>query len=96
LTRARLQEQLLTLWSADSKTETVLMVTHGIDEAVFLADRIVVMANAPMPSIAEIVDVDIPRPRRRAGLPLHPGFLAAHARLTELLEHELADEEEAA
>jgi len=79
----------------ESETETVLMVTHGIDEAIYLADRIVVMANEPMPSIAEIIDVDIPRPRIKAELPTHPGYLKAHKRLVSLLEHELVTAEAA-
>jgi nitrate ABC transporter ATP-binding subunit len=89
LTRATLQERLVELWSDESETETVLMVTHGMDEAIYLADRIVVMANAPMPSIAEVIDVDIPRPRVKADLPSHPGYLRVHERLISLLEHEL-------
>ena len=89
LTRATLQERLVELWSNESETETVLMVTHGIDEAIYLADRIIVMANDPMPSIAEVIDVDIPRPRVKADLPTHPGYLRVHKRLVELLEREL-------
>src|SRR5258705_8122297 len=60
LTRARLQTQLIELWGNESDTETVLMVTHGIDEAILLADRVVVMANQPFPSVREIIDVPIP------------------------------------
>jgi ABC-type nitrate/sulfonate/bicarbonate transport system ATPase subunit len=89
LTRAKLQERLVELWGNESDTETVLMVTHGMDEAIYLADRIVVMANEPLPSIAEIIDVDIPRPRVKADLPRHPGYLRVHERLIALLEHEL-------
>ena len=55
LTRARLQSQLIDLWRSESETEIVLMVTHGIDEAILLSDRIVVMGNPPGPSV---VDVD--------------------------------------
>ncbi len=89
LTRAHLQEQLVELWSQESDTETVLMVTHSIEEAIFLADRIVVMANAPLPSIAEIIDIDLPRPRVKSALPKHPEYLRVHERLVELLEHDL-------
>jgi nitrate ABC transporter ATP-binding subunit len=89
LTRARLQERLVELWSNESETETVMMVTHGIEEAIYLADRIVIMANEPMPSIAEVIEVDIPRPRVKAELPLNPEFRRVHARLVALLEHEL-------
>ena len=66
LTRARLQEQLVALWTGESTTETVLMVTHGLDEEVFLTDRIVVMAVPPQPSVIEVIPVPIERPRDRA------------------------------
>lgn len=89
LTRAHLQGQLTDLWSAESDTETVVMVTHGIDEAIFLADRVVVMANAPLPSVAAIIEVDIPRPRVKADLPADPAYQAANERLVRLLQEEL-------
>ena len=53
LTRARLQAQLIDLWRSESETEIVLMVTHGIDEAILLSDRIVVMGNPPGPSVID-------------------------------------------
>lgn len=90
LTRAQLQEQLVELWSGeDGGVETVLMVTHGIDEAIYLADRIVVMANPPLPSIAEVIDVPLHRPRDKAAMPTEPAFLRVNARLTHMLSHEL-------
>ncbi|MGH9179348.1 MAG: ABC transporter ATP-binding protein [Acidimicrobiales bacterium] len=85
LTRARLQQQLVELWSHESETETVLMVTHGIDEAVLLADRIVVMANPPQPSVREILPVPIPRPRDRVSVLQEPAFRATQERLMALL-----------
>jgi nitrate ABC transporter ATP-binding subunit len=97
LTRAQLQEQLVELWSGeDGGVETVVMVTHGIDEAIFLADRIVVMANPPLASIAEVIDVPLARPRDKATLPTDPGFLGVHERLTHLLQHELVVPDEVA
>ena len=90
LTRANLQERLVELWSREAETETVLMVTHGMDEAIYLADRIVVMANAPLPSIAEVIEIGIPRPRVKAEMPSHPEYQRVHERLVELLAHELA------
>ena len=62
LTRARLQAQLVELWQGESETEIVVMVTHGIDEAILLSDRIVVMANPPAPSSSTIIDVDLHGP----------------------------------
>ena len=85
LTRARLQEQLVELWSHESETETVLMVTHGIDEAILLADRIVVMANPPQPSVTEILPVPIARPRNRVSVVEDPAFRHIQERLMALL-----------
>ncbi|MGQ0742842.1 MAG: ABC transporter ATP-binding protein [Acidimicrobiales bacterium] len=85
LTRARLQLQLIDLWQDESETETVLMVTHGIDEAIVLADRIVVMSNPPGPSITEIIPVDLDRPRDRAGMVDEPAYRRVQERLMALL-----------
>lgn len=90
LTRSNLQQQLIDMWSKEAETETVVMVTHGIEEAIFLADRIVVMGNPPKPSIAEIVEVNIARPRDRAEIAKDPEFQRIRERLVHLLEHELA------
>ncbi len=70
-TRTRLQNDLLNIWERDRKT--VLFVTHSVDEAVFLSDRVVVMTRAPG-RIKEIVEIDLPRPRRRAELLLDPRY----------------------
>jgi nitrate ABC transporter ATP-binding subunit len=88
LTRARLQQQLIELWQHESETETVLMVTHGIDEAILLADRIVVMANPPSPSIVDVIPVDLPRPRDRASVIDEPAFRMVQERLMALLTAE--------
>jgi len=88
LTRAKLQEQLVELWSGESETEVVLMVTHGMEEAVLLADRIAVLAPPPGQSLLEVVEVPIPRPRERAALIDDPVFRAAQHSIAELLERE--------
>jgi len=85
LTRARLQQQLVDLWQHESTTETVLMVTHGIDEAILLADRIVVMGNPPSPSIIDVIPVDLPRPRDRTSVIDEPAFRVVQERLMALL-----------
>ena len=64
-TRTRLQNDLLNIWERDRKT--VLFVTHSVEEAVFLSDKVVVMTRAPG-HIKQIVDIDLPRPRVRAEL----------------------------
>jgi nitrate ABC transporter ATP-binding subunit len=95
LTRSRLQQQLVDLWDSESETETVLMVTHGLDEAILLADRIVVMANAPLPSVRCVIDVPIPRPRDRVTIANHPAYAGIQQQLVDMLvadhaEHALA------
>ena len=70
-TRTRLQNDLLNIWERDRKT--VLFVTHSVEEAVYLSDRVIVMTRAPG-RIKEIVDIALPRPRRRAELLLDPRF----------------------
>src|SRR5262245_16615571 len=66
LTRARLQDELLKIVAATGST--VLMVTHDVDEAVLLSDRIVMLTNGPAATIGEILSVDLPRPRDRVEL----------------------------
>jgi NitT/TauT family transport system ATP-binding protein len=70
-TRTRLQNDLLNIWERDRKT--VLFVTHSVDEAVFLSDKVIVMTRSPG-RIKQIVDIDLPRPRRRADLLLDPHY----------------------
>ena len=64
-TRTGMQHELLEIWERDRKT--VLFVTHSVEEAVFLSDRVVVLTRSPG-RIKTIVDIDLPRPRRRAEL----------------------------
>lgn len=66
LTRCELQEVLLTLWQRDRKT--ALMVTHDVDEAIFLADRVVMMSNGPEAGVGEILEIPFARPRDRRAL----------------------------
>jgi nitrate ABC transporter ATP-binding subunit len=63
ITKEELQEELLQIWSAHQVT--VMMITHDIDEALFLADRVVMMTNGPAAKIGEILTVPFPRPRNR-------------------------------
>ena len=66
LTRAKLQDELLHIVA--STQSTVVMVTHDVDEAVLLSDKIVMMTNGPSATIGEVLNVDLPRPRRRVEL----------------------------
>lgn len=72
LTRAHLQDELMKI-AADTKS-TVIMVTHDVDEAVLLSDRIVMMTNGPAATIGEILTVGLPRPRERLALANHPKY----------------------
>lgn len=73
LTRAKLQDELLAIVA---KTQsTVVMVTHDVDEAVLLSDKIVMMTNGPAATIGEVLHVDLPRPRSRVTLADDPAYL---------------------
>jgi nitrate/nitrite transport system ATP-binding protein len=63
LTRGVIQDELMTMWQKTNAT--VFMVTHDVDEAILLSDRIALMSNGPEAELAEIIDVNIPRPRTR-------------------------------
>jgi nitrate/nitrite transport system ATP-binding protein len=76
LTRAHLQDELMRI-VADTHS-TVVMVTHDVDEAILLSDRIVMMTNGPAATIGEILDVKLPRPRDRLALADNPQY--AHYR----------------
>jgi nitrate/nitrite transport system ATP-binding protein len=72
LTRWELQEVLMEVWSRTQVT--AICVTHDVDEAILLADRVVMMTNGPNARIGRILDVDIPRPRSRRSLLEHPRY----------------------
>jgi nitrate/nitrite transport system ATP-binding protein len=74
LTRAHLQDSLMEI--QNRLGNTVVMITHDVDEAVLLSDRIVMMSNGPAASIGEILEVDLPRPRDRLALAEDPAFNA--------------------
>ncbi|MBP0495852.1 ABC transporter ATP-binding protein [Pararoseomonas indoligenes] len=85
LTRAHLQDQVMQI-HADLGS-TVMMITHDVDEAVLLSDRIVMLTNGPNARIGEILEVDLPRPRDRLALVADPRFIAARAAVLEFLHH---------
>jgi nitrate/nitrite transport system ATP-binding protein len=72
LTRAHLQESVMEIQS--TLNNTVLMITHDVDEAVLLADRIVMMTNGPAATVGEVLNVDLPRPRNRLALADDPTY----------------------
>lgn len=73
LTRAKLQDELLDIVARTHST--VVMVTHDVDEAVLLSDKIVMMTNGPAATIGEVLSVDLPRPRNRVALADSPQYL---------------------
>ncbi len=84
LTRWELQEVLMEVWQ---KTKvTAVCVTHDVDEAILLADRVVMMTNGPNARIGEIMDVTIPHPRTRKALLEHDDYYAYRAQLLDFLE----------
>ncbi|MFI8526568.1 ABC transporter ATP-binding protein [Promicromonospora sukumoe] len=87
LTRVRLQEQLLDTWSTEKRT--VLFITHDVDEAVFLAGRVVVMAARPG-RIHEVIDVDLPYPRTEE-VRLSPEFAELRNRVWRAVYHQTTD-----
>jgi nitrate/nitrite transport system ATP-binding protein len=84
LTRMELQEELMRLWEEDRKT--VLMVTHDVDEALFLADRIVMMTSGPAATIGEILVIPFPRSRCRVDVLNHLDYYQLRDRLIAFLE----------
>lgn len=85
LTRAHLQDELLRIVAATGTT--AIMVTHDVDEAVLLSDRIVMLTNGPAATIGEILPVNIARPRKRADLLDDPGYAACRAAVLGFLHH---------
>ncbi|HEY9814021.1 MAG TPA: nitrate ABC transporter ATP-binding protein [Candidatus Sericytochromatia bacterium] len=72
ITKEELQEELLAIWR--EHRVTVLMITHDIDEALFLADRLVMMTNGPAANIGEVLDIPFSRPRNRAEIIEDPDY----------------------
>jgi nitrate ABC transporter ATP-binding subunit len=88
LTRMELQDELMRLWDEDRKT--VVMVTHDVDEALLLADRVVMMTSGPAATVGEILMVPFPRPRSRAAVLNHPGYYQLRDQLIGFLEERVA------
>lgn len=83
LTRGTIQDELLKIWGGTG--QTVFMITHDIDEAILLADRILLMSNGPFARVAESVEITIPRPRSRTGIVEHPNYYAIRNHLVQFL-----------
>jgi nitrate/nitrite transport system ATP-binding protein len=83
LTRGVIQDELVRMWEASRNT--VFMVTHDVDEAILLSDRIALMTRGPEARLAEIIDVKIARPRRRAELIDDPAYLRLRTHILRFL-----------
>src|SRR5437016_4801940 len=83
LTRAHLQDSVMAIHQ--KLGNTILMITHDVDEAVLLSDRIVMMTNGPAAQIGEILDVPLARPRKRLELATNTSYLKCRQRVLEFL-----------
>jgi nitrate/nitrite transport system ATP-binding protein len=83
LTRWELQELLMEVWTRTQVT--AICVTHDVDEAILLADRVVMMTNGPNAKIGKIMKVDLPRPRSRKSLLEHPDYYAYRREVLDFL-----------
>lgn len=84
LTRWELQDVLMEVWAKTNVT--AICVTHDVDEAILLADRVVMMSNGPNANVGNIMQVDLPRPRSRAQLLSHADYYAYREELLDFLE----------
>jgi bicarbonate transport system ATP-binding protein len=91
ITKEELQEELLKIWN-DHRC-TVLMITHDIDEALFLADRLVMMTNGPAAKIGEIMEIPFARPRDRARIMEDPEYYKLRNHALDYLFHRFAHDE---
>ena len=91
LTRFELQDLLLRVWDPPSpplrRDKTVVMVTHDIDEALYLADRLILMTDGPEATVGEILKVPFPRPRVRSAVLSHPEYHTCRRRVIDFLDH---------
>lgn len=92
LTRANLQEHLMRI--QQSVQNTVIIITHDIDEAVLLSDRVIMMTNGPEATIGEILEVNLPRPRNRVALQHDPEYIRCREAILSFLYEKFAKEDE--
>ena len=85
LTRFELQDTLLRVWEESGKT--VVMVTHDVDEALYLADRLILMTDGPEAMVGDTMPVPFPRPRARAAVLGHPDYHRCRRAVIDFLEH---------
>jgi len=91
ITKEELQEELLKIWN--DHRATVLMITHDIDEALFLADRLVMMTNGPAAKIGEVLEIPFERPRDRARIMEDPEYYKLRNYILDFLYHRFAHDD---
>lgn len=85
LTRGELQDILIEIWNKEKIT--AVMITHDVDEAIFLADRVVMMTSGPRAKIGDILSIDFERPRTRKSVLEHEDYYTYRKHLIDFLEH---------
>jgi nitrate/nitrite transport system ATP-binding protein len=83
LTRSVMQDELLRIWARTG--QTAFMITHYVDEAIYLADRVLLMSNGPRAQVAESVVIALPRPRERKRIISDPGYYAMRNHMVDFL-----------
>jgi bicarbonate transport system ATP-binding protein len=94
ITKEELQEELLKIWNTQKCT--VLMITHDIDEALFLADRLVMMTNGPAAGIGEVLNIEFPRPRSREEIMENPRYYELRNSALDFLYNRFAHDDDEA
>lgn len=92
LTRANLQEHLMRI--QESVQNTVIIITHDIDEAVLLSDRVIMMTNGPEATIGEVLEINLERPRDRVALQSSPEYIRCREAILDFLYKKFAKEDE--
>lgn len=85
LTRGELQDILKEIWNKEKIT--AVMITHDVDEAIFLADRVIMMTSGPKATIGDVLNIDFDRPRTRKAVLEHPDYYKYRKHLIDFLEH---------
>ncbi|HYQ59280.1 MAG TPA: ABC transporter ATP-binding protein [Draconibacterium sp.] len=85
MTRVELQDVLIDVWSKEQIT--AIMVTHDVDEAIFLSDRVIMMTSGPYAKVGDVAQVNLERPRQRQSVVEHPDFYKYRQHLLTFLDH---------
>ncbi|MBD2099293.1 ABC transporter ATP-binding protein [Leptolyngbya sp. FACHB-261] len=91
LTRGKLQKQVLDIW--ESQRQAVMMITHDVDEAIYMSDRIVLMTNGPAANIGEILQVPFPHPRNRQAMRSSPEYFELRNHILNFLDRYFTQDE---